>query len=107
MPASEHNESSSHDEPTLPTAVNDNDAEISDDEVLWDVMRSRVDEEEEMPYRGIGTESEVEEDLEAEHLWEDEDLEECLLELSIKDDDPGGGGWFPRCSRKKRRKAGQ
>ena len=40
--AASDDESSSHAELTLMTAVNNNDAEISDDEVLWDLMRSQI-----------------------------------------------------------------
>ena len=49
-----------------------------------------MDEEEEILYQEIGNESEVEEDFDtAEGLWEDEDLEEYLLELGDpKDGDP-------------------
>lgn len=66
----------------------------SDDELLkWDEMRSRADEEEEILYRDIGLESEVEEVSDCEEFG-DEEFERKMVELAIRDN-PKDTDWLP------------
>lgn len=63
--------------------IAENSIESDDDLLKWDEMRSRVDEEEEILYRDIGLDSEVEEVSDCEEFG-DEEFERKMLELAIR-----------------------
>ncbi|KAF7783159.1 hypothetical protein Agabi119p4_2535 [Agaricus bisporus var. burnettii] len=81
-----------------PTPANVRNAKLMDDEVLWDMMRSREDEEEEVLDREFGYDSEVEVVSRQDDEFGDEDFEKKMAELALQDD-PTDTDWLP-CSKK-------
>ena len=82
----------------VPTAANTygHDPSSLDDEVLWDMRKSHVNEEEEIVYQEIGNNTDVEDGSDCEEFWEDEDLHKMLINMAIKEgDDPKDEDWLP------------
>lgn len=57
-----------------------------DDEISWDIMRARADEEEEGLIQEIEYNTDVEEDSDLESIFGDEELNEKLLAARLQDD---------------------
>lgn len=92
--------------PTPATVSNDADTESDDDLLTWDMMRLRADDEEEIMDRELGSDSEVEEAGDCEEFG-DEEFEERMIELAIRDD-PKDTDWLPSVMLKAhRRKKGE
>jgi hypothetical protein len=86
------------------TSTNGNDPGTLDDEVLWDMKKSHIDEEEELVYKEAGDDTDVEEISDSEGFWEDEDLQDMLIALAIKEgENLKDGDWLPPKQRKKKK----
>jgi hypothetical protein len=87
---------------TPATTCNDADTESDDDLLTWDMRRSRADNEEEIMDQEPGSDSEVEEAGDCEEFG-DEEFEERMIELAIRDD-PKDTDWLPSAMLKAHRR---